>query len=283
MGKKMTRLVQYFGANTENAPAVGRLLDGCKFVGIPFAGGMSEVPYIKAKILANDLHRHIINLCEVVANDAHREWLAREADKFPFHPDVLAEAQKHAANWRHDDPDNDWETDCSAALWYFVCNWMGRGGEGGTPGEFKGKLAVRWNADGGGSNTRYRTAIAALDAWGKAFKRCEFECMDALDFLEKFQDREDHGLFVDAPWPNDGDRYTHKFSKEDQRELAAWLEGFAHTRIVVRYGDHPLIRRLYPETRHRQCLKTPWTWIPLDSRTQANERKPEFLIVNFLS
>ena len=40
-----------------------RLLDGCEWVGIPFAGGMSEVPHIKAHtVVVNDLHEGIITL-----------------------------------------------------------------------------------------------------------------------------------------------------------------------------------------------------------------------------
>ncbi len=264
MGKSK-RFVQWFGANTEHADKLGQLLDGCRFIGVPFAGGMSEVPFFTAKqILVNDLHRHIINLCWCVVDDSRRTWLAEWADKLPYHPDVLAEAQEVVRNWKWP---ND-EKNADVALWYFVCVWMGRGGEAGTPNETKGALPIRWNANGGGSNRRYRTAIEALDEWGKAFKRCEFVCMDAFAFLDRFQDREEHGLFVDAPWPDEGDGYVHRFSESDQRRLAIALDSFKKARIIVRYGDHPLIRELYDS----------WEWIPLESRNQANVRKPEYLI-----
>jgi DNA adenine methylase len=263
---KTRRFVQWFGANTEHAEEPGKLLEGCRFVGIPFAGGMSEVPFITAKqILVNDLHKHIINLCRVVKDDHMRKELIRQCDALPYHPDVLETYKRYA------------KTDflscnpyMTAAVSYFVCVWMGRGGKAGTKDELKGGLPIRWNADGGGSNRRYRTAIEALDEWGKAFKRCEFVCMDALDFLIRFQDREGHGLFVDAPWPEVGDGYRHTLDESGQRDLAALLLDCKHARIVVRYGEHPLIRKLYPESA--------WKWIPLESRTQANERKPEFLI-----
>ncbi len=81
-----------------------------------------------------------------------------------------------------------------------------------------------------------------------------------------------HGLFVDAPWPGAGDDYTHVLDEAGQRRLAKVLHGFTHTKIVVRYGEHPLIRELYPEDR--------WEWLPMESRTQANKRKHEFLICN---
>lgn len=261
------RLVQWFGANTENAAEAGRLLEGCRFVGIPFAGGMSEVPYITAKqILVNDLHRHIINLCRVIQQDCCRNWLIEQADSLPYHVDVLALYQGFARfHFDFSRPNLD------AALAYFVCIWMGRGGKAGTPDEFNGALPVRWNAGGGGSNRRYRTAVEALAEWGKAFRRCEFVCMDAFDFLDYFQDSEGHGLFIDAPWPGPAGEYTHKFSEGDHRQLSGTLWAFEKARIVIRFGEHPLIRELYPETE--------WRWIPLESRTQANDRKPEFLIV----
>ena len=46
---------------------------------------------------------------------------------------------------------------------------------------------------------------------------------------------------------------------------------FRHTRLVVRYGIHPLIEELYP--RHT------WEWRELTGRNQANSKKPEVLIV----
>jgi len=266
---KTKRFVQWFGANTENAELPGTLLDGCRWVGIPFAGGMSEVPFFTAKqILVNDAHHHIINLCRVVSCERGRAWLAESADAMPYHPEVLRQAQAKARDW---DPET--ETDWYAALAYFVVVWMGRGGKAGTDGELDGKLPIRWNADGGGSNRRYRTAIEALEAWGDAFRRCEFTCMDAVKFLERVDDRTGHGLYIDAPWPDAGDVYQHKFTGADQRRLATKLSQFTRTRVVVRFGEHPLIRELY--------LDTYWHWIPLESRTQANERKPEFLICNW--
>lgn len=265
---KTKRLVQWFGSNTENAAAVGRLLGGCRFVGIPFAGGMSEVPFITAKqILANDLHRHIINLCAVVANDDMRPSLAKAADEMPYHPDILVLAQRQAASFGGEPfttPNYD------AALAYFVSVWMGRGGKAGTTGEFNGALPIRWNAGGGGSNRRYRTAIEALGAWGETFRRCEFTCMDGLEFVLKFKDEPGHGLYVDAPWPDAGEEYLHQFSEADQDALARLLVQFQHARVVVRFGEHPLIRRLYPEPV--------WTWLAGESRDQANAVKPEWLI-----
>jgi site-specific DNA-adenine methylase len=268
---KSARLLPWFGSNTENAASAGAMLRGCRWVGIPFAGGMSEVPYIDCKqILANDLHRHVVNLCRVIADNRERRWLVEQADALPYHPDILAMYQRDAVN----EPDYSISSapDGYAALCYFVSVWMGRGGKAGTTGEFDGSLPIRWNANGGGSNRRYRTAIEALDAWGETFRRCEFVCMDAFEFLDKCRDSRETGIFVDAPWPDAGEEYRHQFSDGDQTRLAERLMKFTQARVVVRFGEHPLIRSLYPES-------SGWTWHPLTSRNQANDVKPEFLIV----
>ena len=266
---KSKRLLPWFGSNSENAPQVGLALAGCRFVAIPFAGGMSEVPWIEAKqILCNDRHRHVINLCKTVASKDKRGWLIEQADSQPYHPDVLQEFQQIAAESvldRHAAVPNAY-----AALAYFVCCWMGRGGKAGTNGELKGQLPIRWNANGGGSNQRYRTAIEALEQWGQTFRRCEFSCLDAFEFVAKCFDTPETGIYSDSPWPDAGKEYRHRFSDDDQRRLADALGRFQHARVVVRFGEHPLIRELYPEPA--------WTWNCLSSRDQANQVKPEFLI-----
>lgn len=265
---KSKRLVQWFGSNTENAAAVGRLLDGCRFVGIPFAGGMCEVPFIDAKqLLVSDLHRLLINLCEVIADPIGKEWLKTQADAMPYHPDVLARAQRVC---REFGPQDFQFPNREAAFWYFVAVWMGRGGTAGTSSEFDGALPVRWNANGGGSNRRYRTAIEALDAWGEAFRRCEFVCMDAMEFIDRFPDVDGNGLYIDAPWPDAGEEYLHRFSEAQQRGLADCLTRLTVARVVVRFGEHPLIRGLYPAAE--------WQWVSGESRDQANAVKREWLI-----
>lgn len=267
MAKKSRRLVQWFGSNTENAMKVGELLQGCKFVGIPFAGGMSEVPFIQARqILCNDLHKHIINLCRIVQDNQLRAWLIKMADSQIYHPDTLALAQNFCRAYAIHEP-----CDPEAALHYFVSVWMGRGGAAGTDREFSGSLPIRWDGNGGGSNQRYRTAIDALNEWGVAFRRCEFICMDGMDFIKRFPDKEENGLYVDANWPSAGHLYSNKITDEQQRELAVILAGFQKSRVVVRYGEHPLIRELYPESQ--------WSWIGNESRDQANQFKAEWLIV----
>jgi DNA adenine methylase len=149
---------------------------------------------------------------------------------------------------------------------------MGRGDKGGTKDEFSGKLPVRYSPNGGGSAQRFWGAVASIDAWHLVFQRCEFTCDDAFDVLDKTHDSDKVSVYSDCPWPDAGDGYTHDFDEAAQRRLAAKLATFERARVVVRFGDHPLIRELYPESH--------WRWIRYPNRGQGNGAFGEVLLVN---
>jgi site-specific DNA-adenine methylase len=253
-----------------HAAYVGEELRGCRWVGVPFAGGMSELMEIDASsIVVSDLHRHVINLALTIRDRRHNE-LVRMLRDTPFHPDMLARAQ---AFCKKNEPRKGADyVDVAAAYWYFVCVWMGRSHKAGTVDEFNGGLSRRWNANGGDSNVRYRSAIRALASWHRLMQRCSFDVLDVFEFLEACLDAEGHAIYCDPPWPKDGDKYRHAFTVADHRRLAAELGRFRTTRVVVRLGDHPLVRELYPESV--------WTWRRITSRTQTNSAKAEALILN---
>jgi DNA adenine methylase len=268
---KVTALAPWAGSNRMLAPIVGNELGKLNWCGVVFAGGMSEVPHIQSReILVNDLHRDIINLARVVAMPEGKEFIKREADKCTFHPDDLARSQGLCRNPIWDDKEG---PDVLRALWYFVAVWMGRSAMAGTDGEFDGNISARFTASGGGSNVRFRSAIESLDAWHQTLRRCEFTVRDFRKFLDSCHDRDGHGIYSDAPFPVAGGMYIHKFTDADQCALAESLGRFKKARVVIRFYDHPLIRKLYPEPR--------WTWRRLKGRDQANNpEKEEVLIIN---
>lgn len=280
-----TALAGWYGSNRDFAHAAGAALGRLAWCGVPFAGGCCELPHIKTRAgLAADLHRHIVNMARVVAGAETKEAMAREVASKLYHPDELAAAQRRcrereeavgagatmfglAADSRpSDEPDVQWAID------YFVCCWMGRGALAGTPGEFSGGLSFRWTSSGGASSTRYRSAVASLEAWHRALLPWEFVTLDAFDFLAKCKDQEGHGVYCDPPWVGAGDGYTYRFTEAQHRRLAVRLSEFRQTRVVVRYGADPLIEALYPESA--------WTWHRRTTRSQANGEVPEVLIVS---
>jgi hypothetical protein len=269
MAKSISALAPWFGSNRLGAPKVGQLLAGCKWVGIVFAGGMSEVAHIQARTVAvNDLHRHVINLARVVADPALKDELVRRLDLTLFHPDELTCAQRLCMiRALTDEP----AADVDAAYHYFVCAWMGRNGKAGTAGEFKAGYSLRWEAGGGDSAVRFRNATESLDQWHQVMKRCTFTTLDCFKFLDNCKDEADTAIYADAPWPDDGHQYRHAFTEEQQVRLADDLAHFRRAKVVVRFGDHPLIRRLYPESL--------WEWLPVQGRTANNDAKAEALLV----
>jgi site-specific DNA-adenine methylase len=135
-----------------------------------------------------------------------------------------------------------------------------------------GGLPIRWNAAGGDSAKRYQSAASSIPAFRRWLRRCTFTSCDAFDFLADCKDHRSHGIYVDAPWPEVGDKYRHQFKLWQQERLAARLAEFTNAKVVVRFGDHPLIRQLYPEHL--------WTWRTLTGRNQSNGETQEVLLVN---
>lgn len=271
---QVTALVPWYGSNRILASRVGDLLKNCSWVGVPFAGGMSELAHIPARtLLVNDLHRHVINLANVLSCEKRRCEFLKKVKNLAFHPDTLRGSQIacQAADasprwWEFADS----EQRLQIAVCYFVSQWMGRSGKAGCDDEFKGGLPVRWTASGGDSNTRYRSAVKSLAAWGRIMRRCNFTVLDFQDFLTKCKDQPGHGIYCDPPFPAGGECYKHKFTPLLHQVLRNNLLRFAKTKVVVRYYDHPLVRELYPEGE--------WRWHFLEGRKQTNEVAPEVLL-----
>ncbi len=274
---RVRALAPWYGSDRLIAEPIGRALDGCSWVGIPFAGGLSAVRYIPARTLVvNDLHRHVINMARVVADDQLRPKMIRTLRRKMFHPDELALAQERCRAREHDADGMPAFGVLSWAIDYFVCCWMNRSAVAGTANEFVGRPAIRWTSDGGDSSVRYWSALRALSEWGREFRRCTFETMDAFDFLARVEDREGHGLYVDPPFLRPGRRYKFNAGKTDAAEWA-WhirlrnaLNRFSLATIVLRAYDVPELHELYPEES--------WTWQRLIGRKQTNDYAAELLL-----
>jgi DNA adenine methylase len=279
-------LAGWYGSARLVADHIGLALDGCAHVTIPFAGGMCEVARIKARsIVVSDLHCHIVNLAMTVADPVLGPKLYRAARRMPLHETILAAAQKRCktretrgstgaslfgdANIATPEmPNLDW------ALDYWICSWMGRGGQAGQPNEFDGGMSHRMDAGGGDSAKRFASATMSLMAWRRAFyPRCSFLCCDAFDLLPTVKDEPECGVYSDSPWAGKpGEIYKHAFDELKHRKLAGELSRFKHARVVIRYGVHPLVEELYP----RDC----WEWTIRAGRDRANQAKAEALIIS---
>jgi DNA adenine methylase len=287
-------LAPWFGGNRHLAHHVGAALAGCSWVGVPFAGGLSELAHIAAPSIAvNDRHAAIINLAWIVADRVRGPQLYRRLRRHIFHPATLAAAQaackkQEGIGIGRDSPANPRSLDTDRYVpsldWaeaYFVAVWMGRSANAGTIEESTSNISTRWNANGGDSNTRYRSAVQSLVDWRRILGRCSFSALDCFDFLAKCQDSDGHGIYCDPPFPDTGHRYRHTFSLDEHARLAHALAKYTKARVVCRFYDHDLIRQLYPETPGSQ---PGWIWKPIDGgRKQSNKPRampPEVLVMN---
>src|SRR6185503_4682790 len=109
---------------------------------------------------------------------------------------------------------------------------------------------------------RFRSATQSVIAWRHLTQRCMFVCMDAFKFLASCRDEDGLAIYSDAPWPDDGDCYRHTFGLDEHRRLATKLASYRKTRVVIRFGVHPLIEQLYP--------RNIWNWSEQVSRSQGN-------------
>ena len=220
-------------------------------------------------MVVSDLHRHVINLAMVVRNQGDK--LATYLNSLPFHPETLANAQ---AACRAIESDSESAAKFGQFGWaadFFVCSWMARNGTAGTEGEFKAGLSVRWEAGGGDSAIRFWSAVESIAEWSLVMRRCTFVSFDVFDFLAKAKDIDENGLYLDPPFPEVGDKYEHPFDEVKHRLLAEQLVAMEKCRVVCRFYDHPLIRKLYPESG--------WIWNRYVGRKQTNEVGPEVLLV----
>lgn len=284
---KTKALAGWYGADRMLAHTVGQELAGSKAAFVLFAGGMSALLHIKARtLIVNDLHRHQINLARVAGHRMLGPALYRRLKRLAFHPDELKGAQDYCRTREElsEDPDSLFAAgqsdprfekgpDLDWAVAYFVCCWQGRGGNAGQKNEFNGNLSLRYDAGGGDSNTRFRSAVGGLVAWRRAvLGRATFTCQDAFALLDNIGDDPENGIYSDAPWVGPGELYRHTFKTDDHRRLALKLSSYRRARVVVRYGICPLIEELYPRDK--------WTYREQTSRAQSNGAVKEALILN---
>lgn len=274
----ISAIAPWFGCARMLAPEVGKLLKGCGWVGVPFAGAMPELFAIEAPtIVVGDLHRHVINLANCLADRFKGPRLYRRLRRVAFCEDSLDRSQEWCKKLPHR-PTRDYDNETAppqdeeAAFHYFVASWMGRSGKAGTVDEFNGGIAVRWNCNGGDSLTRYQSAVRSINAWRRVLRKVNLVVIDCFDFLAKVQDEPAHGIYCDPPFPGSGAKYRHTFSEADHRRLAQVLLGFRRARVVCRFYDDPFIRELYPADA--------WTWHHFTGRKQSNADAPEVLLTN---
>lgn len=253
-------LVPYFGSNRMSASLVGNHFQGIKWLGIVFSGSLSEIVYLQhvRTIVCNDRNRALINLCNVIRHPVHGPVFIRYVRRLILHPDIIAEARNHLMfDTIHGD------CDIKHATSYYVMAWMTRSGALGTRSELKAPQSIRWEAAGGDSAVRFRSACQSLLQWRRYMQWCTFVCMDYKAFLDKCKDTVETGIYCDPPFPGEGDSYKHNI--DSHVALRDRLNKFTNARILVRYYKNPEIEELYHG----------WSYKEVVAKNQSNDEKTE--------
>lgn len=271
MNMKTKSALSYFGSDSEVAPELAAMLDHCTHVTIPFCGGMSILPHLKARaIVANDLNALAINFYRYASGVMGKECqqqLIERCEHTLSHPDEM-DAAIAMAQGRFSEA---WKGSWWQAWAYWAQCWIGRKGKGGTDSPAT-MPSVRRTASGGTNASRIRAAASDLHEWAKQFERCEWESVCFRELLPKVADDSSCGVYCDPPWFGAGDAYEHQFTGDDHRDLELLLRRFTATTVVVRYGDCEEVRKLYRHPR--------WRVVEAQSRDQCNAVKREVWITN---
>jgi len=261
---KTKSALSYFGSDSEVAGELATLLDGCSHVTIPFVGGASILPHLKARALVcNDLNNLAINFYRYLSGfygPTRRDELIEMCRRTLSHPDELRAADRILKKQ---------PTSVATAWAYWAVCWIARKGKGGTK-HMGGMPSVRWTASGGTNASRIRRAADDLEEWAKHFERCEWTCLDFREVLSKVNDKPGCGVYCDPPWVDAGDDYLYRFTDDDHEQLRNCLLRFVDATVVVRYGESPFVRALYASDT--------WQIIEASSRTQANKAVGEIWI-----
>jgi site-specific DNA-adenine methylase len=264
---KTSSALSYFGSDAEVARDLAAMLDHCQHVVIPFVGGGSIIPHLKARaIVANDLNDGAINFYKVLSDRCGvgcKEDLIKRCEHTLSHPSEIEHAIALLMNPMLG------ASFVEKAWAYWALCWIGRKGKGGTS-SMGGAPSVRWAPDGGTNATRIQSAASDLEAWAKTFERCEWTCLDFNEVISKVKDDPRCGIYCDPPWVDAGDVYGHKFHVEDHIRMSIALSRFREATVVIRYGDHEGIRNTYDG----------WTIIEATARTQTNKQLGEIWITN---
>lgn len=266
---KTKSCLSYFGSDSEVAKEIASYFDNCSHVSIPFVGGASIIPWLKARgIVANDLNSYAIGFYKALKGYRSDDLVTMCMNTLS-HPQELYNA--HRALQRFASGEGVDSIELAWAYWAVV--WVGRKGMGGTDSLAKQeKASVRWTAYGGNNASRLQAVKGDLLAWAKEFERCEFTCECYNTFIPKIKAIKGNGVYCDAPWVGLGSDYMHKFFEADHAQLAELLGRFkdSECKVLLRYGDHALVRGLYEG----------WKITERTARNQANKPVKEIWITN---
>lgn len=290
---KVKAIAPWFGGKRTMAPDIVTELGKHTQYFEPFCGSMA-VLFAKEpsqKETVNDLHWHLINLANVIADLENGPLLYDRLQRAIMSEGLLSEAKLRLK-------EDNFPSKVIAAYWYFLTSWMGRNGTAGTA-RLDYQIAVRWTKNGGSPTVRWRNVVDSLPAWHRRLQNVVILKRDAFKIMDRFEDVAGTAIYVDPPYPAEtrgegvtrlgsDHKYLHEFNHSsssllpednDHARLAGILRGYRDARVVVSSYDCPRIRELYEG----------WTFVDhtmqkrlhaVGGRGARPKKAPEVLIIN---
>lgn len=275
-------LAPWFGSKRTMAPTIVRAIGPHNCFWDIFSGSMAVLlakPRTRTEVV-NDLHGDLINLSRCLQHPKVGPALYRRLRRV-----LCSEAEFQAARSLvvgQPAPDSAAMPDIDRAFAYFVSSWQGMNGVAGMA-KAAGKFARRFSSTGGDPATRWAAAVRSIPAWRRRLEGVTVLQSDAIELAGKIEDRDGTAVYSDSPYFSKSGKYLHDFTPDDHIRLAASLNRFSRTRVVVSYYHSPEIPDLYPAARWR-CIEVKSGKSMSNCSTRDGESgpvpAPEILLIN---
>lgn len=295
--KRPVALVSYFGAKGRLGPAIAEELGPHRARYEPFCGGLSVTfacPPCGNEVV-NDLNGDVINMAAVIASDKWEQLRDRLARTLCCDGLVLQSAHWLSSVMRRlpvgdkpgaIDPARVEKLHIDWAYHFAVASWLSR--ENGLIGARSPRTVSRtYTRSSSGPQRRLPRLVDGLPWMHERLRTVAIWSVDALSMIRRIRDEAGSAIYCDPPYLRATRASSYaidvptdpKLEEAWHADLAEALSRFKHTRVVVSYYDHPLLRRLYKR----------WSAKPLKARRIAGHADfgksgsaaaPEILFIN---
>jgi len=235
----------WFGGKRNMAPLIVELLGKHRVYWEPFCGSMAVLMVKPPCVMetVNDLHMGLINLARVIQDPVLGPQLYRRLRRTLMAEQLHQEAAHRYRNRGLRAANG--VPNINKAYDYFLCAWLGRNGLAGSRSYNQG-FCVRYTSNGGHAAKRWQSAIESIPSWRRRLANVTILHRDGFELLQRIEDKQGTAIYVDPPYLEKGTKYLHDFEHHDHERLAALLNKFTKTRIVLSYYDNPRLEYLYP-------------------------------------
>ena len=274
---KIGSISPWFGGKRSMAPDIVEVLGPHRCYWEPFCGSMAVLlgkPVAQMETV-NDLHGDLVNLARVLQDERDSQrlyWRLRR---------TLCSEDQHAESvgaLRGSQPPSGGLTSFDRAYHYFVASWLSMNGMAGVATTSAHNFARRYTSNGGSPGTRFVGAVESLPDWHERLRAVIVLNGCGIELCERIEDKAGTAIYVDPPYLVKGAKYVHDFTGEHHERLAAALNRFKLTRVVVSYYEHPELDRLYPGWKRLRVATTKGI-VNAGKREAGREDAPEVLLV----